>query len=339
MIISEGHLKCQGSTAKLKSQFGEGYQVHLQDTAAGPEMGLPIKRIRGQTIYTTPNSTGVAELVSRLENMEYSEIFINGPTMEEVFLKVDQDSQVSEERNVAEIDEAIGRELPLATAQSGDSSFLRQVRILFCKRCRILLRNWWPYLIVLAMPLAVTPNLKTFLLFYNVPSCLDVTADVHNSEPFNFKLGGYRSFKPNYVLAGPDSINQSLYNVVDNFPVGLGFNIQNYTNETLLKSDYTSFQDYIAANYTDISPGALYAESNISAPTYAYLGDFGVFPALLMQNMWTQIRTGIPIVGYFSLLNSLISVSSRATVLNSVNVSKPTAGNSVQYIAVSQLQI
>lgn len=85
--------------------------------------------------------------------------------------------------------------------------------------------------------------------------------------------------------------------------------------------------------------GALYADSNISAPTYAYLGDFGVFPALLMQNMWTQIRTGIPIVGYFSLLNSLISVSSRATVLNSVNVSKPTAGNSVQYIAVSQLQI
>jgi hypothetical protein len=314
MIISDGHLKCQGSTAELKSQFGEGYQVHLQDTAAGPEMGLPIKRIRGQTIYTTPNSTGVVKLVSKLENMEYSEIFINGPTMEEVFLKVDQDSHVSEEGNVTEIDETTERELPLSAAQSGESSFLRQVRTLFCKRCTILLRNWWPYLIVLAMPLAVTPNLKTFLLFYKVPSCLDVTADVHNVEPFNFQLSGHQRLKPNYVPTGPYSINQSLYNVVHNFPVGVGFNIQNYSNEILLMSNFTSFQDYIAANYTDIAPGALYAESNTSAPTYAYLGDFGVFPALLMQNLWSQLRTGIPIVGYFSLFNSLISVSSKSTI-------------------------
>jgi hypothetical protein len=158
------------------------------------------------------------------------------------------------------------------------------------------------------MPLAVTPNLKSFLLFYKIPSCLDLTADVHFVEQFNFALGSRGKYPWTHMLVGPPSINASLYNTLSNFPVGVGINFQNYTNEFTFEDTLAGFQNYIMQNQSTVAPGALFMESNTSAPTYAYVGDFGIEPALFMQNLWTQIRSGVQIEGSFSFFNSLISV-------------------------------
>ena len=304
---------------ELKTQFGEGYRVHLQNTKIGPDVGFETERHQHRTVYKTPNSAVVADLVCKLENMNYSNIVISGPAMEEVFLRVAKEPQEiyvgdsSEHIEAAPHNPAVTvpqspLELENQLSSSRDTSFQRQVRILLRKRYTILRRNWWPYLIVLAMPLAVTPNLKSFLLFYNIPSCLDLTADVHTPEPFNFLLGN-RPISPwTQMVVGPASINETLYDAVTKLPVGVGINPQNYSNEFVFANNFTSFQDYVSANQTNIIPGALYMDNNSSSPTYAYIGDYGVFPALLMQNLWTQIRSGILIEGYFSLFNSLISV-------------------------------
>lgn len=322
MIISKGRLKCQGSTVELKSTLGGGYRVHLRGATKGPDLDFPMSKLRNQTVYNTPDSASAANLISRLEEQQYSDLFVNGPTIEDVFLRVAEEPHVAQEEGEPEVRaEPMEDELEKARSKatpgwddqlsSGEeTTFVRQVIVLLHKRWNILLRNWWPYLIVLAIPLAVTPNLHPFLLLYHIPSCLDLTADVHSPEQFNFQLRSFYSsqYSP-YVLVGPQPLNSTLFNVVSNFPVGMGVSLSNYTSEFVFSDSLTSFQNNLAINFTKFLPGALYMENNFSAPTYAYLGDNGILPALLMQNLWSQIRSGIPIVGYFSFFNSLISVS------------------------------
>jgi ATP-binding cassette, subfamily A (ABC1), member 3 len=319
MIISKGQLKCEGSTVELKTRLGGGYKVHLEGENKGIEAGFSSYVLRDETIYDTPDSASAAHLLSDLEAKSYGEVFVNGPTIEEVFLKVAEEPHVAvdgePEGKVGTISDELERARSKATPEwdsmlsSGhEVGFFQQVWVLFHKRCNILIRNWWPYVVALAMPLAVTPNLKVFLDFYKVPSCFDLTADVHSLENFNFNLGYRAIFSWNHMVVGPPSINESLYNTLSNFPVGVGLNLQNYTNEFTFENSLASFQNYLIKNQTLVSPGALFMNSNTSAPTYAYVGDFGIEPALLMQNLWTQVRSGIQIQGSFSFFNSLISV-------------------------------
>lgn len=316
MIITQGHLKCQGSAVELKNQFGGGYRVHLRDIASRPEMGFPTKKLSNETVYETPDSASAAGLISKLENMGYSDIFINGPTIEDVFIKVAEELHVTQEGDSSEPSKGKRGEIVPFTSETAavedkklsagaDTSFFAQVRVLFRKRIAIHLRNWWPYLLAIAMPIAVTPNINVFLDYYTIPSCNDLTADVHHAEAFNFQLGNSPSI---LMPVGPASINKTLYNVLSNFPVGSGVNTQNYTSQFVIQDDLSSLQNLISSNYTSLYPGALFMDSNTSAPTYAYVGDHGTLPALLIQNLWTQVRTGIPIVGYFAFFNSLISV-------------------------------
>jgi len=319
MVISRGQLKCEGSTVELKARLGGGYKVHIEGQNNGPELGFPSNALRNETVYTTPDSASAARLISHLEDKGYGEVFVNGPTIEEVFLRVATEPHDAQEGEPVGRVGTISDELEIARSKvtpewgnllssGSDITFLRQVGVLFHKRCTIILRSWWPYLIALAMPLAVTPNLKSFLLFYKIPSCLDLLADVHFPEQFDFDLGRRAIDSWTHVLVGPPSINESLYTVLSKFPIGVGINFQNYTNEFVFEDNLVSFKDYVVSNQTIVTPGALFMDINTSAPTYAYVGDFGIEPALLMQNLWTQARSGVQIEGSFSFFNSLISV-------------------------------
>ena len=303
VVITHGHLKCQGSAVDLKNQFGGGYRVHLRNTNSGPEMGFPIRRLLSETVYETPTSEAAAALISRLEKSGHSDILVNGPSIEDVFLKVAEEVNVAQEGDSSEqANFERDAELSLGT----DTPFSRQVLVLFRKRATILFRNWWPYLLVLAMPIAVTPNLKVFLDYYTIPSCAtDLAADVHFGQPFNFESGSF----PLSMPVGPPGINGSLFNVVSKFPIGKGIDLGNYTGRFIFKESLSEFQKYISSNYTSVSPGGLYMDSNTSSPTYAYVSDHGPFFGMLVQNLWTQVRSGIPIAGTFVFFNSLISVS------------------------------
>jgi ATP-binding cassette, subfamily A (ABC1), member 3 len=319
IIISKGQLKCEGSTVELKTRLGGGYRVHLDRIKEGPKMDFPSHVSQHETVYSTPDSGSAARLLSDLENKGYGDVHVNGPTIEEVFLKVAEEPHIAVDGEPtgqvgtmsAELEQARSKAVPewdSMLSLGSEISFFKQVQILFHKRYIILRGNWWPYLVALAMPLAVTPNLKSFLLFYKIPTCLDLTADVHFVEKFDFALGNRGIHPWTHMLVGPPSINASLYKTLSNFPVGVGINFQNYTDEFTFENALSSFQNYIIHNQSMISPGALFMDSNTNAPTYAYVGDFGIEAALLMQNLWTQIRSGIQIEGSFSFFNSLISV-------------------------------
>jgi ATP-binding cassette subfamily A (ABC1) protein 3 len=320
VIITRGRLRCQGSVVELKDQFGGGYKVHLRDAKSSPQLDFPTRRLLNETVYELPDSATAADVISKLEDMGHSDIFINGPTIEGVFLNVAEEADIesgegfnralkTREDGLVHMESQKAMEWDDHLSSGSDTSFKCQVFVLFRKRLMILSRNWWPYLLALAMPIALTPNIKVFLDYYTIPSCLDLTADVHTAQPFNFQLGGFNSISQlTKMLVGPASINETLYNAVSKFPVGKGIDFQNYAGQFVFEDSLATLQDTLSNNYTSITPGALFMDTNTSIPTYAYVGDRGIFPALLMQNLWTQIRSGIPVVGYTSYFDSLISV-------------------------------
>lgn len=318
-IISRGLLLCEGSAVELKMRLGKGYKIRIPAAAQVPDMGFPTRHLQNEIVYEIPDSATAASTISRLERMGHSDIIVNGPTIEDVFLGVADEAQPLEETDItgserhtadnAQPVEPMSRnkEDEILTPAT-DISPLRQTQVLFLKRCKVLIRNWWAYLIVLIIPIASTPPLIAILKYYSIPSCLDVNADVHAFQPFNIPYASRLTTTPLEILVGPNSINETLYNVVATFPVGSGLNIQNYSNQFIFEESIESFQNHVATLYANISLGALFMDNNFSVPTYAYIGDSGVLPAMLIQNLWTQIRAGIPIAGYFAPFNSLISV-------------------------------
>jgi hypothetical protein len=318
-IISRGILRCEGSAVSLKMQLGKGYKIHIPAATEVPTMGFPTRRLQNEIVYEIPDSATAASTISELEKMGHSDIFVNGPTIEDVFLSVADEARPLEETDVTGSERhTTDNILPVESrsrniedevlASASDISSWRQIQVLFLKRCKVLIRNWWAYLIVIIIPIASTPPLIAILKYYSIPSCLDVTADVHAFQPFNIPYASQITTTPLEILAGPSSINETLYNVVTTFPIGRGLNIQDYPNQFVFEESIGSFQHHVATLYTNISLGALYMDNNFSTPTYAYIGDSGILPAMLIQNLWTQIRAGIPIAGYFAHFNSLISV-------------------------------
>jgi hypothetical protein len=140
-----------------------------------------------------------------------------------------------------------------------------------------------------------------------------------------------------YVV-GPPSSNATIFNVVSSFPIGQRYNTTNYNNEFLFKPSFSEFQSFIHSNFSNVTEGALWLGDTSSNPTFAYNAEFGATRALLLQNFWSQLRSGIKIEGAYQFLNSLVSVSFFSVFRKEVLITpapQPSAGNSLEYVAVS----
>ena len=170
-IISRGILKCEGSAVGLKMQLGKGYKIHIPATAQVPNMDFPTRRLQNEIIYEIPDSTTTASTISEFEEMGHSDIIVNGPTIEDVFLRVADEARPLEETDVTgserhtvddtlQVDSRSRNKEDEILAPASEISSWRQMQVLFLKRCKVLIRNWWAYLIVLIIPIASTPPLR-----------------------------------------------------------------------------------------------------------------------------------------------------------------------------------
>jgi ABC-type multidrug transport system ATPase subunit len=96
-ILSRGSLKCEGSAVELKAQLGRGYKLRIPGSTRIPNLGFPTTYLHNETVFEIPDSAGAANAVSELEGMGYSDIVVNGPTVEDVFLHVADEAQLPEE--------------------------------------------------------------------------------------------------------------------------------------------------------------------------------------------------------------------------------------------------
>lgn len=307
-ILSKGHLKCEGSAVELKTQFGGGYRVHAPIDA--PELsGVAMTRFYDKTIYNTPNGADANRVIAALEKSGVSDYYVNGPTIEDVFLKVAEESIANRsentgnhtaERKNTHLTEAI-EEIPTGKSAANSqmegsgkngvnlhngkrTSILQQTWTLIRKRITILQRGYLPTIAAILIPIIAAGITKVTFKGFQGVSCKSarqiVISDLENFQfapDFNITVGPKDRLGLDKLLALADLV----------FPSGSsatsGFNL---TSDSFHFVDTLGqFTQYIKDNFKTVTPGGIFLESN--SATYAFKADGGqsVTGSLTLQNV------------------------------------------------------
>lgn len=291
VVLSSGKVQCQGAAAELKNRFGGGHKVLAPLSTSRLDVEeYPLSVHQDRLVYHTPDSRSAAALCKALEARGVSDVSISGPSVEDVFLRV--------------ADSPSSSSLPKPTTPSFEMtpgraiSFSSQVLVLLRKRFTILRRFWWPYLYVLALPLAITPNFKPLLKEYKQPSCLPIQPEL--SPPSAPVLSWDQTcveYGCDRIAIAPRSANETLFGLVEEgyFEVS-GVDTELYVGFPVVLDDRGAFLEYIAANASS-GPGGVFMGGGQEAPVLAYrLNSYGASTGAMMINLWNQMESGIEII-------------------------------------------
>ncbi|WYZ43756.1 hypothetical protein EsH8_VII_000192 [Colletotrichum jinshuiense] len=337
VVISRGHLKCQGSPAELKNIYGGGYRVHVPEVNNVPRCQYPSVVHQGQTVFNTPDSTSATQLLSSLEAAGLSNVLVTGPTIEDVFLKVVNEIEEPEKRTTSlfETTDTVPLTLDGKTSDGELSSgnrtnFFQQLGALTIKRLMIFRSNFWWYILAMVIPLAFSPAVTSLLyvtdgidtLPYEPPACQSFEPSIFD-EPWlvDFAQSGYTDAIGSGVfsmLVGPQSARDSVFRAVDTFPIGQRYDSENFNSNFIFEDGFQSFQQRIHDNASTFAPGALYMGDTSQKPTIAYNPELGYDTLVLMQNLWNQARTGVPIAVQLAFFSSSVPLDAGSGLIAAV---------------------
>ncbi|KAF4340835.1 hypothetical protein FBEOM_5287 [Fusarium beomiforme] len=313
VIVSHGHVKCQGSTAALKNLHGGGYRVHLPNVQTPPDTPYVTTVHQGQTVFNTPDSTSAAQLLTSLQATGHTDTSLSGPTMEDVFLKV-ADENEDDDIGTSEQSPFFGEnENPNSQLSSGaQASFFQQLSALLLKRLLVLKRGFWWYILALAIPLIFTP---IFSAMANDPTPFQPTPCVSTDssildEPWPIALRPHSYYDPTRsdnisMLVGPQSLNKTLFRTLSKFPVGKEYDMKDYQDHFRFMDDHNAFLEQVRDKPRQLVPGAMYMDGKDKA-TLAYNAELGSDGSMLMLNMWSQLNSDTPISLSFAYFSSSI---------------------------------
>jgi len=306
-ILSKGTLKCEGSAVALKAKMGGGYRVHVP--RGSPEvLDVSAKRLYDQTVYNIPDSTSAGKLVDRLEALGVTEYHVSGPTIEDVFLKVAEETADIQDQQLRQSPstEAVDKESEDVSLYTGERlGIFKQALVMFRKRLVIFKRNYFPIVAAISIPIIVAGFTMLILKNYNKASC-------SNADQINIAKVEQLAFKKKFnVTLGPQT-NFSAQ-VVGNLasvllPVGTGGGTQ---NETLMRNladslhfvdSFDDFKTYIKLNYHNVTPGGIYVGGGDPSTnaTIAFRGDRNVINALTVQNLVDNLLLDQKIITRYS---------------------------------------
>ncbi|KFA75696.1 hypothetical protein S40288_06146 [Stachybotrys chartarum IBT 40288] len=316
VILSKGTLRAQGSSVELKDNLGGGYRVHVHKNPATPPTpivdGVKKKDAFDLVTYTAPSSGLAARVIKELETNKVEDYRFSGPTIEDVFLQLAEEIRDEE----AFLSAGRGRE-PSEKNSDGDSGlkdapagkglelldgqrvgYFKQAVILFTKRMTIFKRNWVPYLIAFALPIAVAALAAIYVADQDPTTCApdpngptsqaeDIFEQIRNGDRIVFFAGPtsrvesvdmLELFQPIFGASGPSAAAAriALLEQLD-------------TVET-----YSEFQDYIVDNRMNISTG-LWLGDDEQPPTVAWRGNIFLTNALTSQQFFHIFLSGVPI--------------------------------------------
>ncbi|KAI0837728.1 hypothetical protein F5Y06DRAFT_63286 [Hypoxylon sp. FL0890] len=300
VIITLGKLKCQGTPTELKNKYGGGYRVHIPKTEDVSKLGLeyPITEHHDRLICTTPDSASAAKVLESLKNSSDQELYITGPTIEDVFLKVSEEPHT-----------LIGEELEAVPTESDRSrtrvkgpqiepplwlSHSQQISALFIKRIQVLRKNWWVYFFALAIPLVTTHFVNVFLDGYQTPDCNSLIS-------FNSFDSRMAVTNEGTLGLGPPQLNSTITKVIDATSPG---HVYNFGNGPFLLPNISTVVKFVHAYAYNISNGGAIWIGNDSAPLIAHDAMAGQSGATSLLNLVNQVRSGTPVAGYTSSLRS-----------------------------------
>ncbi|KAL4817811.1 hypothetical protein BDW67DRAFT_159172 [Aspergillus spinulosporus] len=309
-ILSKGVLKAKGSSVELKNQLGSGYRIHVLNVP-GSEKAFQTrfsnihKEVHfDETVYTVQNSAAAAQFVSELEQEGMMEYRVSGPTIEDVFLRVaseldfessrgrvQEGEQAAEQSSDADDENSEHRSLHLMTGTR--IGITLQAWYLFRKRITILRRNPLPYLAAFLIPVIAAGLVTLFLQGVAKPGC---SGENSYQTPESTIADQWDNL---LLVIGPsDKVQPEL---LESFVVSMSDQSDagqpsSNASQFYTVDDYPDFSDYIAANYSKVTPGGVYLGDSLWQPTIAWKGDNGNFPlAALTQNVLDRFLTGMSI--------------------------------------------
>ncbi|KAK5108088.1 hypothetical protein LTR62_008805 [Meristemomyces frigidus] len=291
-ILSKGKRVAHGSSVALKHELGGGYRVRVYTENQRP---LPAKLdtirkdlLHDQTVYMLADSGAAAAFVGELERAGVRDYQVNGPTIEDVFLRLaaevkdELDNDRGPSSAAGDSTQSGEKGLQLSTGKS--LSFFGQTWVLFRKRTITSRRNIWPYLAALLIPIAAAGLVTLFIKNFNALSC-----DPSSSITVDAAVGldGFLGFDADIPVGPPSKVSTGFLNQV--FPV---------LNPPPFHSvnTYDAFTNYIATNYSSATPGGFY---DGDVPTFAWRGNYQLYYAIAAQNLLDVSLTRLPIITNF----------------------------------------
>jgi ATP-binding cassette subfamily A (ABC1) protein 3 len=307
-IMSKGNLKAHGSAVELKHKLGGGYRVHINSLPEHSQQVAGSKTAHSNVEKPTPKSIGIgtvyeledsnetAGFLNEAERQGITDYTVNGPTIEDVFLKLAEEVRDdSSGGGLIEIqppvrtkasDKDSASEAPSETKGHGNgldlltglgTSVPRQAWILFCKRFVILRRNFFPYVFAVLIPVAAAGLVTFFLKNFQALSC---SPEAQNSNP---TIRGV-SFTPRLeVPIGPAS--RVSIDALAGFAGGNASAFQPVAN-------FAAFNKYIDQRYQNVTPGGIYLGGDGTTPTFAYIANYVLYYSVLTQNLFDNLLTG-----------------------------------------------
>ncbi|OJD33415.1 abc transporter [Diplodia corticola] len=332
VVLSRGNLKAEGTAVELKHKLGGGYRIVFDNALVqhAPKAleNTPRKVLFDKTVYEVPDSAQASVLTAALEREGITQYQVNGPTIEDVFLKLaeeihEQSSEpetVVQEANAKTLDNADpskasdsdpGLEVKtekdqLEMTTGRGTGLVTQTWVLFLKRLAIVRRNWLPYAVAVLIPVAAAGLVTLFLQGFSGASC-SPGSSTNTPKSVNFAqtsilkdgllipVGPLSAVTPR-ALALAAGIDESSFHLVNSL---------------------SEFNSYVTDNYANVTPGGFFLEPN-AAPTFAYVADnYQIYWSLLTQ----------------SVLDAVLANTTIATTYQSFAVPySPGAGDTLQLI-------
>jgi len=292
VIVTLGKLKCQGSPAELKNKYGGGYRVHIPKTEDISGLSHPVTERSDRYICRTPDSSSAAQILASLKTSKDSEIYITGPTIEDVFLKVAEEPHalVGDSPEDISVSESLTNTSKVKEQDlSSRAIYQRQIRALYLKRIFLLRSTWWHYFFAVAIPIVVSPLISAFLQFYAPPQCDQLVAS--SSWPYEFRLyDGYE------LALGPPSINDTISDILKDDDDYSYYDSYNDDIGPYVQDSRMQLERFVHTNSVNISYGGAIWATNDSKPLIAYGADQD-YNAHALLNVVNRVLSGIKIKG------------------------------------------
>lgn len=309
-ILSKGERVANGSAVELKHRLGGGYRVrvyHEDHKPLSPELeDTPKQVLHDQTVYQLADSAAAARFIADLERAGVRDYQVNGPTIEDVFLKLAAEvkDELEQDRASSPVSDAAiaSNEKGLRLVTGKNLSFFGQTWVLFRKRATILSRNVWPYLAAMLIPIAAAGLVTLFLKDFTALGC-SPGDQVSTSSAVG--LSDYLALEADIPI-GPSNL----------VPIDLLDAVYPLLNTTAFSIVDTidNFNEYIAANYSRVVPGGMFLGDT---PTFAWRGNYALYYAISAQNLMDVALTRIPIATDYQAFDIPFA---------------PSAGKSLQFI-------
>ncbi|KAK3900763.1 hypothetical protein C8A05DRAFT_35591 [Staphylotrichum tortipilum] len=305
-VMSKGNLRAEGTSAELKDRLGGGYRIHVNNVKLIPQLpeiaGVTKKATHEEAAYITSSSAMAATVIRELEAAGVTDYRFSGPTIEDVFLQLAEEVHEdavdprgvlsSGDETSAEKDEKPAVAEQGLELRSGEPvGFLRQVWVLFLKRCVIFKGNWFPSAAAFVIPVVAAGLVMLFVRDQQALGCSPVeqssketAVNIFDTSDFElFLVGGppdkfseanlLRLFAPIYLNTQGSTGNGSVASGDGISARAVTTSPTQFLENITLVNTFDEFNHAVVQHRKNITPAGIWLGDDSSKPTLAYRGN------------------------------------------------------------------